>query len=81
MSASGQPLFQPVTLGDLELPNRIVMAPMTRARANNPDLAPTVLPARVRYRSKSRPGGRESRWLLMTRWRPRQLHTPPQWCL
>ncbi len=26
-------LFQPVTLGDLHLPNRVVMAPLTRARA------------------------------------------------
>ncbi|WP_200844680.1 MULTISPECIES: alkene reductase [unclassified Novosphingobium] len=28
------PLFQPVTLGTLELPNRIIMAPLTRARAD-----------------------------------------------
>ena len=27
------PLFEPVRLGELELPNRIVMAPMTRNRA------------------------------------------------
>ena len=26
-------LFDPVTLGDLTLPNRIVMAPLTRSRA------------------------------------------------
>src|SRR3954469_21631293 len=26
-------LFQPIALGDLELPNRIVMAPLTRGRA------------------------------------------------
>lgn len=30
---SDSTLFQPVTLGDLRLPNRIVMAPLTRARA------------------------------------------------
>ncbi|MCW2649490.1 MAG: NADH:flavin oxidoreductase / oxidase family [Mycobacterium sp.] len=35
-----QLLLQPVRLGDLKLPNRIVMAPMTRARADNADLAP-----------------------------------------
>ncbi|HUD31346.1 MAG TPA: alkene reductase [Novosphingobium sp.] len=29
-----EPLFRPVTLGSLELPNRIVMAPLTRARAD-----------------------------------------------
>ena len=27
-------LFEPVTLGDLELPNRIIMAPLTRCRAD-----------------------------------------------
>jgi len=40
-----QPLFQPLTIGDLTLPNRVVMAPMTRARATNSDLAPTELHA------------------------------------
>ena len=28
-----QPLFAPVRMGDLDLPNRIVMAPLTRMRA------------------------------------------------
>lgn len=27
-------IFSPVTVGDYNLPNRIVMAPMTRSRAN-----------------------------------------------
>ena len=36
-----QPLLQPIKMGDLELPNRIVMAPMTRSRADNPEKAPT----------------------------------------
>ncbi|MBB5157319.1 alkene reductase [Saccharopolyspora phatthalungensis] len=40
-----QPLLRPYTLGTLTLPNRIVMAPMTRNRATNPDLAPTELHA------------------------------------
>ncbi|MFF8670179.1 alkene reductase [Streptomyces sp. NPDC015242] len=45
-SASGtQPLLQPVRLGALELPNRVVMAPMTRSRAANAELAPTALHA------------------------------------
>ena len=35
-------LFTPITIGDLELPNRIVMAPMTRNRANQ-DNAPHSL--------------------------------------
>ena len=38
---SKQPLLTPYTLGDLDLPNRIVMAPMTRSRAENKANAPT----------------------------------------
>lgn len=33
--ASADVLFQPITVGDLELPNRIVMAPLTRNRAGD----------------------------------------------
>ncbi|RMA64298.1 alkene reductase [Ulvibacter antarcticus] len=36
-----QAVLQPYTMGDLELPNRVVMAPMTRSRAKNNDNAPT----------------------------------------
>src|SRR4051812_12596886 len=36
-------LFEPVQVGDLHLPNRIVMAPLTRNRA--PDAIPTPLMA------------------------------------
>ncbi|MEO5788764.1 alkene reductase [Gelidibacter sp.] len=38
---SKQALLQPYTMGDLHLPNRIVMAPMTRSRAGNVARAPT----------------------------------------
>ena len=41
-----QPLFTPVRMGDLLLPNRIVMAPLTRMRATNPGHVPTELQAR-----------------------------------
>ncbi|MGH8293826.1 MAG: alkene reductase [Gammaproteobacteria bacterium] len=40
-----QPLLTPVKLGRYELPNRVVMAPMTRARAYNRDRASTELHA------------------------------------
>src|SRR5579859_6327186 len=40
-----QPLLTPVKLGDYELKNRVVMAPMTRDRADNPELVPTDLHA------------------------------------
>jgi N-ethylmaleimide reductase len=40
-----QPLLRPFTLGSLTLPNRVVMAPLTRARARNDGLVPTDLHA------------------------------------
>jgi hypothetical protein len=42
---SVQPLFTPVRMGDLYLPNRIVMAPLTRMRAGPIDHVPTALQA------------------------------------
>jgi N-ethylmaleimide reductase len=42
---SNQPLLTPVKLGRYELPNRVVMAPMTRSRAYNRDRVPTELHA------------------------------------
>jgi N-ethylmaleimide reductase len=39
------PLFTPHRLGDLDLPNRIVMAPLTRMRAGSEDHVPTALQA------------------------------------
>ncbi|MGH8126865.1 MAG: alkene reductase [Gammaproteobacteria bacterium] len=41
-----QPLLTSVKLGPYTLPNRVVMAPMTRSRADNPELAPTELHAK-----------------------------------
>jgi hypothetical protein len=40
-----QPLFTPVRMGELDLPNRIVMAPLTRMRAGPIDHVPTALQA------------------------------------
>jgi N-ethylmaleimide reductase len=40
-----QPLLTPGHMGNLELPNRIVMAPLTRGRADNPGHVPTDLQA------------------------------------
>ncbi len=42
-----QPLFTPVQMGKLQLPSRIVMAPLTRMRAANPGHAPTELQSSV----------------------------------
>ena len=38
-----QPLLEPYVLGDLQLRNRVVMAPLTRTRADNPGHVPTDL--------------------------------------
>jgi N-ethylmaleimide reductase len=43
---SAQPHFTPVRMGDLDLPNRIVMAPLTRLRAGPIDHVPTALQAK-----------------------------------
>lgn len=40
-----QPLLQPLDSPNLTLPNRVVMAPMTRGRANDTDLAPVDIQA------------------------------------
>src|ERR1700760_5045870 len=42
---STQLLFTPYQMGDLDLPNRIVMAPLTRMRAQSHDHVPTTLQA------------------------------------
>ena len=42
---SVQPLLTRVRMGDLDLPNRIVMAPLTRMRAGPIDHVPTALQA------------------------------------
>src|ERR1700722_7013311 len=45
LSMSNQRLFTPYRMGDLDLPNRIVMAPLTRMRAQPHDHVPTALQA------------------------------------
>src|ERR1700747_3230193 len=42
---STQTMFTPYRMGDLDLPNRIVMAPLTRMRAGADDHVPTTLQA------------------------------------
>ena len=42
---SSQPLLTSYRMGDLDLPNRIIVAPLTRMRANPDDHVPTILQA------------------------------------
>ncbi|ACK52582.1 NADH:flavin oxidoreductase/NADH oxidase [Methylocella silvestris BL2] len=55
MTADANVLFSPFTLGDLRLPNRIVMAPLTRSRATKGTLAPSDLNATY-YRQRASAG-------------------------
>ncbi|RKE85657.1 alkene reductase [Rhizobium sp. AG855] len=45
MTNSDTPLLTPLRLGEIDLPNRIVMASMTRARTDNADHVPNALQA------------------------------------
>ncbi len=54
---SAQPLFTPVRMGDLDLPNRIVMAPLTRMRAGPIDQVPTAPYAALTRGLTVHPGG------------------------
>jgi N-ethylmaleimide reductase len=45
MSNPNYPLLEPIRLGDVDLPNRIIMASMTRARTDNPGFVPNALQA------------------------------------
>ena len=55
MVADVSPLLQPFRLGDLDLPNRIVMAPLTRNRATHGTDAPNDLAATY-YRQRAGAG-------------------------
>ena len=50
-----QPLLQEIMMGGLHLKNRMVMAPMTRSRADNPENRPTKLQAK-HYEQRSSAG-------------------------
>src|SRR5882762_1082752 len=50
---SAQPLFTPVRMGELHLPNRIVMAPLTHMRAGPIDHVPAALQAEYYARRAS----------------------------
>ena len=63
---SVQPLFTPVRMGELDLPNRIVMAPLTRMRAGPIDHVPTALQAEY-YAQRASAG------LIVAEARPRSV--------
>ncbi|UJP66429.1 alkene reductase [Mongoliitalea daihaiensis] len=50
-----QPLLEKLQMGDIELKNRVIMAPMTRSRATNPENAPFDIHAEY-YKQRSSAG-------------------------
>ncbi len=54
-SHSGDALLSPIELGDLHLPSRVVMAPLTRSRARQPGDVPTEMNATY-YRQRAGAG-------------------------
>ena len=48
-------LFDPITIGDLQLKNRVIMAPLTRSRATGPGRVPNALMAQY-YRQRATAG-------------------------
>jgi N-ethylmaleimide reductase len=55
MTPRDDALFQPYTLGDLTLPNRVLMAPLTRSRASQPGDVPNDMNAEY-YRQRAGAG-------------------------
>ncbi len=82
MSLANDPLFQPYSLGALELPNRIVMPPMTRSRSSQPGDVPNELMAEY-YAQRASAGliVSEGTWISPLgkgyAWTP-GIHTPEQ---
>ena len=81
-SDTRNPLFQPHSLGNLTLPNRIVMPPMTRSRASQPGDVPNALMAEY-YAQRAGAGliVSEGTWVSPLgkgyAWTP-GIHTPAQ---
>lgn len=82
MPDTQDPLFQPHSLGSLNLPNRIVMPPMTRSRASQPGDVPNDLMAEY-YAQRAGAGliVSEGTWISPLgkgyAWTP-GIHTPAQ---
>ncbi|QCF27126.1 alkene reductase [Hydrocarboniclastica marina] len=55
MDRKNDPLFEPFQLGSIQLPNRVLMAPLTRSRATQPGDVPNDMNARY-YRQRASAG-------------------------
>ena len=71
-------LHQPLKLGDYELSNRVVMAPLTRSRANNPGRVPNELMVQY-YRQRASAGLILTEATSVTPMGVGYAHTPGIW--
>lgn len=71
-------LFEPLKIGDLELKNRIIMAPLTRARAVHPDRVPNDLMAQY-YAQRASAGLILTEATIVTPMGAGYAHTPGIW--
>src|ERR1700685_3371443 len=71
-------LFDPVAVGDLRLPNRILMAPLTRNRSSGPGRIPTLL-MRDYYVQRASAGAILSEATSVTPLGVGYPHTPGVW--
>ena len=71
-------LLEPVTIGDLRLPNRIVMAPLTRNRSSGPGRVPNAL-MRAYYAQRASAGVIISEATSVTPMGVGYPHTPGVW--
>src|SRR5271170_1115319 len=71
-------LLEPVTIGDLRLPNRIVMAPLTRNRSSGPGRVPNAL-MRAYYAQRAGAGVIISEATSVTPLGVGYPHTPGVW--
>ena len=69
-------LFDPIKLGALSLPSRIVMAPLTRCRAHPETRVPSDLA--VEYYRQRASAGRSTQWIVHNRPRPRSWPAVPR---
>lgn len=71
-------LFEPLTLGDIKLPNRIIMSPLTRSRANNEGRVPNDMMAEY-YAQRATAGLIITEATIVTAMGAGYAHTPGIW--
>ncbi|MAS87257.1 MAG: alkene reductase [Micavibrio sp.] len=71
-------LLEPITIGDLKLPNRIIMSPLTRSRANNEGRVPNDLMVKY-YEQRASAGLIITEATIVTKMGAGYANTPGIW--